>query len=327
MGTDTTISWTGASWNPIRARNKETGKVGWHCVKVSPGCANCYAENQNRWTGTGLHYVEESAEKVDVFLDEEMLRKPLSWKPQRIFPCSMMDLMLAPREHVDRVFGVMARARHQTFQVLTKHPELLEEYLQDAYAGGMYDIAERAFPDIVDQGQVLAGFADELPHVWLGTSTENQRQLDERLPRLLSIPASVRFISAEPLLGPLNLQDAVWPLCRASGEKHERDHDGGMWCEERAVDWVIVGGESGRKARRCMLEWIDSIVLQCQEANAPVFVKQVGAWSEAERPSSPLLSGCFVHATSGGVRLALNDRKGEDPSEWPEALRIREFPA
>jgi protein gp37 len=153
-----------------------------------------------------------------------------------------------------------------------------------------------------------------LPNVWLGVSVENQHFADERIPLLLQTPAAVRFISAEPLLGPVDLDQFVWPACIVTREQHDADHGGGMWCDERCLDWVIVGGESGHGARSFDLAWARSIVSQCRAAGVPVFVKQLGA-----RP--------LFHDGGGRTSEGLRHPKGGDPTEWPEDLRVREFPA
>src|SRR6188768_21461 len=128
MGADTKIQWTGSTWSPIRARNRKTGKVGWHCVKHSPGCKSCYSEAMNRRLGNGIDYTPAGLDEVEYFLDEKMLTQPLRWgKPRMIFVESMSDLFgdWVPDEWIDRVFAVMALAGKHTFQVLTKRAERL----------------------------------------------------------------------------------------------------------------------------------------------------------------------------------------------------------
>jgi protein gp37 len=155
-------------------------------------------------------------------------------------------------------------------------------------------------------------FGNPLANVWLGVSVEDQARADERIPLLLQTPSAVRFISAEPLLGSVDL--------RSGGDVTEvgyidwlRGFDGSDPPIPR-LDWVIVGGESGPGARPFHIEWARAIVTQCQAAHVPVFVKQLGA-----DPRDP-------HWDMGGM-VTLRDRKGGDPSEWPEDLRVREFPA
>jgi protein gp37 len=146
--------------------------------------------------------------------------------------------------------------------------------------------------------------------VWLGTSVENQKAADERLPHLSRCPAVVRFISYEPALGSLMVQGV------ANGKSYNWLHNfEGTTNDGRAVHWVIVGGESGPKARPCNIEWIRSIVRQCKAAGVPVFVKQLGAnaWADDEFEDRP-------------VRVGTKDGKGGDMAEFPEDLRAREFP-
>lgn len=160
--------------------------------------------------------------------------------------------------------------------------------------------------------------------VWLGVSCEDQQRADERIPLLLQCPAAVRFVSAEPLLGPLNLEQYVWPSCIASREEHEREQDGGMFCDERSLDWVIVGGESGPGARPCDVKWIRSIVRQCQDAGIACFVKQLGA-RYVDAANGIGGAACKPPQEVPTIRK-LRDRKGGNQHEMPHDLRIREFP-
>ena len=186
------------------------------------------------------------------------------------------------------IFAVMASCSRHVFQVLTKRPERMRALL-----------ARNLLESI---GAVGGRYGDRwpLPNVWLGVSVENQATADERIPLLLDTPAAVRFLSVEPLLGPVDLR--TWmppdPEYRPS-----------------AIDWCIVGGESGPKARPCRLRWIGAVLDQCTRAGVSAFVKQLG--SNVEHHS--LMTGEL-----GSV--ALTDRKGGDPSEWPPELRVREFP-
>lgn len=158
-----------------------------------------------------------------------------------------------------------------------------------------------------DQWATSATIPWPLPGVWVGTSVENQAA-EERIPHLLRCPAAIRFLSCEPLLGPLDLFDWL--------EDHDFDPDDPLDYEERealgdppTIDWVICGGESGPRARPCDVEWIRFIVKQCREAGVPCFVKQLGS-----------------HPIENGKPIKLRDRKGGNPDEWPDDLRVREFP-
>jgi protein gp37 len=235
MSDRSAIEWTEATWNPV------TG-----CTQVSPGCAHCYAKTfAERFQGVPGHPYEMGFELT---LRPDRLRQPLEWKrPRLIFVNSMSDLFHedVPEEYVRQIFDVMADAHWHTFQVLTKRAERLEE------------------------------LADRLPwpsNVWMGVSVENQRWT-ARIDHLRRVPAAVRFLSCEPLLGPLDL-----------------DLEG--------IDWVIVGGESGHGARPMQLEWARAIRQRCESAGVPFFFKQWGAFDEAgvrrgKKASGRLLDGQF----------------------------------
>lgn len=243
----TGIQWTDAVWNPV------TG-----CTKVSPGCKHCYAEAvaERFWakqyppvSETRHPEVEPRArEFTDVWTHPDRLDEPLHWrKPRRVFVNSMSDLFHedVPWEFIAHVFDVMEKAKQHTFQVLTKRPERM-----------------RDFVTIIGSE---AGRKSAPPNVWLGVSVENQETADERIPLLLQTPA-VRFLSCEPLLEPINL--GLLRYCHKDG--HET-------LGNPPIDWVIVGGESGPGARPMDLAWARSIVEQCRAANVPCFVKQLGS--------------------------------------------------
>ena len=295
MSDHSKIEWTDASWNPIRARNLKTGKVGWHCEHVTTGCEFCYAEAMNKRLGTGLPFKPGHRQDIEIFLDEEMLLPPLRWKrPRMIFVCSMTDLFASfvKDEWIDKLFAVMALCPQHTFQVLTKRPERMREYVS----------AERAPFDCADAALVVGrhlpdGFPGwnrdnwkpsvikhctqparwPLPNVWLGTSCERQEEADERIPSLLETPAAFRFVSLEPLLGPINLGPFF-----VRGTMSEADIDfvriAGTETEIHALDWVIVGGESGGKARPMHPQWARDIRDQCEAAGVSFLFKQWGEW-------------------------------------------------
>jgi protein gp37 len=184
-----------------------------------------------------------------------------------------------------RLFALIDRTPHLDWLLLTKRPE----NIQRLWPWGWYD---EQFT---------------WPNVWLGTSVESQEMADKRIPELLKIPAAVRFLSCEPLLGPVDLfhigaED--WDVLH--GWKAKANNERG-WANTSLIDWVIVGGESGPGARQMDLAWAESIVEQCQAAEVSIHVKQLGS----------------VLAR----RMALKDSKGGDWSQWPEQLRIREYPA
>jgi len=238
----TSIEWTDQSANPIRARHKATGNVGWHCVMPSPGCAHCYSHTLNGRFGTGLPYNKRSEDEIDLFLDLKSMEKlHRQRRPAKVFLCDMTDLFgeFVPFEWIDRIFELIAVSGQHTFQILTKRPTRMAEYFRG--------------------GRPMLG------NVWLGVSVEDQQRADERIPALLQIPAAVRFLSVEPLLAPVSLTDATrWENKAHWWGKNIRDY----------LHWVIIGGESGHGARPCDLAWIRSIRDQCQAAGVPVFIKQ-----------------------------------------------------
>lgn len=214
MADGSSIEWTEATWNPV------TG-----CTKISAGCKNCYAERMSlRLQAMGKpHY----AGGFKLALHDDALSIPLRWKsPRLIFVNSMSDLFQqdVPLEFIQQVFDVMVRCPQHTFQILTKRP------------------------------QIAAEFADRLvwpENVWMGTSVENADVLD-RVKDLQRIPAEVRFLSVEPLLGPI-------PRLPLTG-----------------IDWVIVGGESGPGSRPMNREWVRQIRDRCIARDVPFFFKQWG---------------------------------------------------
>jgi protein gp37 len=325
MGDHSAIEWTDASWNPV------TG-----CSHVSPGCAHCYAETLSLRLGFSKKPWTARNAVENVVLHPDRLDQPLRWRrPRRVFVNSMSDLFheLIPDEFIDRVFGVMAKAWWHTYQVLTKRPERMQEYLTGHAAGGRHIwLAAQEYPwpawamDAVNRGQDRGGWP--LPQAWLGVSVEDQPRADERIPFLLQTPAAVRFLSCEPLLGPIRLDD---PMIDRPSYFYRYENVNGP----RDIHWVIVGGESGPGARPMDVAWVRSIVAQCKAADVPVFVKQLGARAISPVPAEQHPSMRFVEntfryehwmKTYGGVPMLLRDRKGGDPSEWPEDLRIREWP-
>lgn len=297
----TAISWTNETWNPV------TG-----CSKVSPGCAHCYAEGLSmRFGWSKKPWTPENAAE-NVQLHPERLDKPLKWRePKRVFVNSMSDLFheLVPFEFVDRVFAVMALTPQHTYQILTKRPERMREYLNVRDRHNRIELAADAlFPG---KGNPCLGGKHLLPqlplaNVWLGTSVENQHWADIRIPQLLDTPAAVRFLSCEPLLGPVTFsQGMLSGFCDTpcgdyteNGEcacttKHQ--HEFGPWPH---IDWVIVGGESGPDYRTMDLDWARAIRDQCLEAGIPYFFKQQSA---RRSETNPHLDGMQWHQFPGNL--------------------------
>ncbi|SMC64085.1 DUF5131 family protein [Sporomusa malonica] len=234
------IEWTDKVWNPV------TG-----CSKISPGCDNCYAERMSKrfaetWGLSADNY-------FDVKFHPDRLLDPIKWrKPSKIFVCSMADLFhdKVLFKQIADVFKIMADCPQHTFLLLTKRPDSMKDFFDYVKPVG------RDWP---------------LPNVWLGVTAENQEQADKRIPILLQIPAAVRFVSVEPMLGPVDLQYYFDDY--AMNELIHRSV---------TLDWVICGGESGPKARPMHPEWARSLRDQCQSAGVPYFFKQWGEWRPLE---------------------------------------------
>lgn len=283
MGDKTAIEWCDATWTPIRARNKATGKLGHHCEHVSEGCRKCYAEKMNLRLGTGLAFKPGHRGDIEIFLDEKMLQVPLRWKkPRKIFVCSMTDLFadFVPDEWIDSVFAVMALCPQHTFMVLTKRARRMRDHLR-ALGDDLERINYAAQP-FVDYRRDYPGVWP-LPNVWLGVSVEDQAAANERIHELRFTPAAKRFVSAEPLLGPVDLTHlndcgtVATDVLR--GIRIEPQTGTAIDSEPRApIDWVIVGGESGPGARPMPPDWARSLRDQCAAAEVPFFFKQWGAW-------------------------------------------------
>jgi len=261
MADRSAIEWTDASWNPV---------VG--CSKVSPGCANCYAETLSlRFGWTPKPWLPEHAAE-NVILKPERLDQPLRWrKPRMVFVNSMSDLFheLIPRDYIDRVFAAMALAPQHIFQVLTKRPERARDYFavgKTARRVGHRAFALHAYSRIA--GQLARGECWPLPNVWLGVSIENARYT-YRADVLREIPAAVRFISAEPLLASLFPRefegDRGW--VEMKDELLPAEVRGRRRLNLTGIDWLIVGGESGgRQARPMRSEWAREIRNACLSA-------------------------------------------------------------
>jgi protein gp37 len=350
MGAKTSIEWTdgGSTWNPIRARNRETDKVGWFCVHESDGCKFCYAEAINRRLGTRVDYKAQNLDRVYLFLDEEVLMQPLRWKrPRKIFPNSMTDWMadFVPDEWIDKMMAVMALCPHHTFLPLTKRAERMRDYCKSLGRHHTEDRVSLALKAMAKRGEIpvdsacwytLGNNGWNFQNVWLGVSVEDQRRADERIPLLLDTPAAVRWISAEPLLEAIDIEQYL--RCRGCGytAADRRLHGDHHLCKSPSatLDWVVIGGESGTGARPFNIEWARSIIAQCKAAGVPVFMKQLGSvpilgesdiglgWPDGTRFGNPRQEKVL-----NGRCILLRDRKGGDISEWHPDLRVREFPA
>jgi protein gp37 len=255
MADKTKIEWTDATWNPI------TG-----CTVVSPGCTNCYAMKlagsrmKNHWSRKGLTQASKAGPVWNgkVRFNEQWLDQPLHWrKPRRIFVCAHGDLFHedVPDAWIDIVFAIMALAPQHTFQVLTKRADRMLNYI--------------IYCDEISAAET--GNQWPLPNVHLGVSTEDQTRADKRIPLLLRTPAAVRFISAEPLLGPIDLKQTRLGHMPATAR----------------LDQVIVGGESGPGARPMHPDWARLLRDQCEATGVAFNFKQWGEWLPGEFGAPP----------------------------------------
>lgn len=290
MSDRSAIEWTDATWNPLSG-----------CTKISPGCGNCYIVRTPPFRIQGRRFSRPGGgdrpqdgdgigATTGVQLHPERLTQPLSWrKPRKVFVNSLSDMFhsAVPSDYVASIFAVMALAERSQFQVLTKRAGRMTALLSSP------QFTEQVWTALltISKGQHLsipdhlvdrfhhggpAGQARQLPNLWLGVSVESQQWADLRIPKLIRTPwASVRFLSCEPLLGPITL-----PAEHLAG-----------------ISWVIVGGESGPKARPMHAGWVRQLREQCHTAGVPFFFKQAGA----------------VLAREWGLK-----GKGADPAEWPE---------
>ena len=305
----TSIEWTGETWNPV---------VG--CSKVSEGCRNCYAINQayrNNAMGQSrlkekrgrLRYYEGLTEKRGdrvewtgkvVFVPEALDIPRKTCKPTVWFVNSMSDLFheLVTNKQLDQIFAVMALTPQHTYQILTKRPERMLEYMQNSSERIKSEALISFLEGNEDQYTICDRLQFPLPNVWLGVTVENQKAANDRIYSLLETPAAIRFLSCEPLLEEIDFTGI---------------EDSDLLGE---IDWVIVGGESGYGARPCEIKWIRSIVKQCKESETPVFVKQLG--------SHPFIQ--LIPELGGKIPWTKSTGKGGKISEFPEDLQIREMP-
>ena len=297
MSTDSKIEWTDATFNP------------WFgCMKVSDGCKHCYAETMSKrnpavlgeWGPNGIRRIASG----------DYWKQPLKWnaraeregKRLKVFCASMADVFEdRPDLHFPRLrlFDLIAKTPNLDWLLLTKRPENIRPAIYEAHS-----ILTRHLQDTLWDGKRLGMHwlnADDPPkNVWLGVSCENQETADERIPLLLETPATVRFLSCEPLLGPIKIADV-------SDWKNAVRWWGNQVFGHGVIDWVIVGGESGPGARRMEREWAESLREQCAGTGTAFFFKQAGTVLARE--------------------LGCSDTKGHILEEMPQNLRVREFPA
>lgn len=332
MADNTHIEWTDATWNVV------TG-----CSVVSPGCTNCYA--MRLAGGRMQHHPSRAGLTIDtkagpvwngqVRFNEAWLTQPRGWKsPRRIFVAAHGDLFHegVALNQLDQIFAIMALCPQHTFQILTKRPHEMQGYIS-GWGDNEHGPAWRTRARIQKAMAVIAPdtFLNEwpLPNVWLGVSVEDQARANERIPALLATPAAVRWISAEPLLGSIDLSNAwlgedslsseCWGDCAWCKDDHPPLHNCQLGRQSSeafdkgrsGLDWVVVGGESGPSARPMHIDWVREIRDQCDDADVPFLFKQRGAWSwvtvegdrdwdtidegECEPMTGTLRDSCLLH--------------------------------
>lgn len=299
MGEKTKIEWADNTFNPW---------IG--CTKVSAGCANCYAEHTTRarvLRAQGHETWGKGAQRSRT--SKATWANPLRWNSEvephpnyrtKVFPslCDWLDDEV-PIEWLADFLKLIHDTPHLDWLLLTKRPENFERRLRACAV---------SIPGYQGNTALFWWMRDPSrpPHnIWLGVSVEDQKAADARIPILLRIPAAIRFLSVEPLLGPVNLRT----ICTmVAGPLNALERGAGL-------HWVIVGGESGPGARPCNLGWVRDIVQDCSNSEARCFVKQIGS-----RPFYP------PRFEGDNTFLKLKDKKGGHPDEWPADLRVRQFP-
>ena len=278
MGDKSHIEWTDATLNTVSG-----------CTKVSPGCDNCYIETTPPFRMAGRKFTGDPGH-IPLVFHEDRLQLPLRWtSPRRIFVNSLSDLFHkdVPDAHIARLWATMAVTPQHTYQILTKRPGRMRSLVgSDKFAR----LVDAELEKLGYRGWLDSVLEWPLPNVWLGVTVENQRWADVRIPQLLRTPAAVRFLSCEPLLGPVTIDRAVPSQFMAPGQP--------------SVDWVIAGGESGPRARPMHPTWVLWLRDQCVGTGVAFHFKQAGNVLAKEW-------GCTG--------------KGTDPAEWPETFP-REYP-
>lgn len=344
MSSNSSIEWTDATWNPVRG-----------CSIVSKGCTNCYAMKfAHRFSGAGKAFdgltMLSKAGPVwngKIMLVPDVLGQPLRWRRgRRIFVNSMSDLFHedVPFEFIASVFAIMGVTTRHTYQILTKRPERMVEFFEWAHK-------ERGAHEFAADDKILQHWPKDIPwdgydncgplypyeNVHIGVSIEDQSSADKRIKLLKQIPAAVRWLSMEPLLENTDIQDLEGgdnALATIRVEPGEYGEGVEFPCKPD-IDWVVIGGESGPGARPFNIEWARTILRDCRHAGVPCFVKQLG--SRPHGNCSKCNGKGYCHTGSdpdwcekcGGAQyefLNLKDTKGGDITEWPEDLRVREFP-
>lgn len=290
MGIVTGIGWTHHTFNAW---------IG--CTKVSPGCTHCYAEELDKRYYAAAHWGKGAPRRV---MADKYWKEPLKWnrmareagERRRVFCSSLADVFddEAPPDQRERLWALIKETPGLDWQLLTKRPENFKKYLPK------------------DWGTYYGASGDYYPNVWLGVTVEDQKRAQERIPILAEQSASIRFLSCEPLLEEVDLSEWLWEEHTVSCERYAEARE--------IINWVIIGGESGNKARLFHTKWARKIIDDCRIAGVKVFMKQLGQNACDSTVRLPHETG-FVP-----LKYITKHRKGEDPEEWPKDLQVREFP-
>jgi protein gp37 len=325
MSEETKIEWAHATFNPW---------IG--CTKVSPGCSSCYAENTTRarvLRKRGHETWGRGAQRSRT--SETTWKQPLRWnliagcgqaadnyfgrKPQqfRVFPslCDWLDGEV-PIEWFLDFLEIIEYTPNLNWLLLTKRPEAFQSRLVEAIRYNENNGGSDSHHDwLLDWAD--GNHAPE--NVWIGTSVEDQKRADERIPALLQIPARVHFLSVEPLLEVVDL--------KLNARNYEVNAHGPS-CGSPYIAWVVAGGESGPQARPCHIDWIRSVVDQCARSGTKCFVKQLGSLCVTDEavPDGWPAGTELTLAKDAPAVVELKHKKGGDPAEWTEDLRVRQFP-
>jgi protein gp37 len=321
---ETNIEWANRTLNAIVSG----------CQRTSPGCVHCYAEIMAKRLAamgqeayTGLITTNAKGEPVwngviKINLDDPKLFYPLKEKqPIVYFLNSMTDLFHkdVPFEAIDRIMAIVAMTPHHTYQLLTKRANRMQEYFKQPDLKARIEFAMTAI------GKEVVDFELPLPNLWLGVSVESQKYAEERIPQLLETPAAIRFLSVEPLLGEISFKIHIdFDQVVAAPEAQDIDfllgktiiYGAEEWSEYslNKIDWVIVGGESGSKARPMQADWVRSLRDQCQEADVPFFFKQWGEYNEhgakvGKKNAGRLLDGIIHNEFPKGFQPPIKKEK------------------
>lgn len=288
MANKTLIEWTDRTSNPLLARpiGDDSVKIGWFCDKPDKngGCLHCYAETINRRFGNKRFFSNSGRDKIEFLIRsneiDSLLKLNAKHPHEKVFVADMFDLFQPsiPLETLHKLFETFDACDKLQLQFLTKYPARMNHFLGERYK---FDIPK---------------------HFWIGMSAANQEWFNRNFMQLAHINA-LRFLSLEPLLGPIDISNYL-----------------------HVIDWVIVGGESGTGARLCDVIWIRSIVEQCKASGTPVFVKQLGSKPYVEGFNASISNRTIYDGNQDQTYLMLISSKGGEMSEWPNDLRIREFP-